>query len=101
MRLVFVEWVDSRRGEGWTRLDELKVGQAITLCKSVGWLVSKDSSSITIAGNIGDNPEQCCGDLSIPKRAIIRIKNLQEPRFARRTRAHNNSQRSSRDTLHP
>lgn len=76
MRLVLVEWVDSRRGDGWTRLEDLKADHAATKCKSVGWVISEDSSAITVAGHIGENPEQCCGDMTIPVRSILRIRNL-------------------------
>jgi hypothetical protein len=73
--LVLVEWSDSRRGEGWVRLDELN--GTITKCKSVGWIVAKDSKSLTLAGHLGENPEQCCGDLTIPKCSIRSITPLQ------------------------
>lgn len=73
-KLVLIEWLDSRRGEGWVRLDELDV--SITKCKSVGWIIAKDKTSVTLAGHIGENPDQCCGDLSIPLRAVQRITPL-------------------------
>lgn len=67
-KLVMVEWLDSRRGEGWVRLDELE--STLTKCRSVGWIIAQDKESLTLAGHLGDNPAQCCGDLTIPKRAI-------------------------------
>jgi hypothetical protein len=73
-QLVLVEWLDSRRGEGWVRLDELE--SAVTRCRSVGWIIAKDKESVTLAGHIGENPDQCCGDLTIPKRAISKITQL-------------------------
>jgi len=66
--------VDSRRGEGWVRLDELE--SAVTECRSVGWVVAKDKHSLTLAGHIGENPAQCCGDVTIPRRAISKITEL-------------------------
>lgn len=74
MELVLVEWLDSRRGEGWVRLDEL--AGTVTKCRSVGWIVAKDEESLTLAGHLGKDPEQCCGDLTIPKRAIDSIRTL-------------------------
>ena len=72
--LVLVEWLDSRRGEGWVRLNELN--GTVTKCKSVGWVVAKDTESLTLAGHIGEDPEQCCGDLTIPKCSIRSITPL-------------------------
>ena len=76
-KLVLVEWLDSRRGEGWVRLDELE--STITRCRSVGWLIAKDAESLTLAGHLGENPDQCCGDLTIPRRAIRKITPLAIP----------------------
>jgi hypothetical protein len=79
VQLVLVEWLDSRRGEGWVRLDELG-DLSVTRCKSVGWIIAKDSSSLTLAGHIGENPEQCCGDITIPTKSILKTINLREPK---------------------
>ena len=75
-KLVLVEWLDSRRGEGWSRLEDLRDDLRVTRCRSVGWIIAHDSSSLTLAGHLGDNPEQCCGDMTIPSRAILSISNL-------------------------
>ena len=76
-KLVLVEWLDSRRGEGWVRLDELE--SSVTRCLSVGWIVAKDRTSVTLAGHLGENPDQCCGDLTIPKKAVVRMTSLTIP----------------------
>ena len=76
MKLVLVEWFDSRRGEGWTLLEDIRNGHGVIKCKSVGWLIAKDSSSLTLAGHLGENPEQCCGDMTIPTAAIQSITQL-------------------------
>jgi len=75
--LVLIEWLDSRRGEGWVRLEELD--SSVTHCRSVGWVIAKDAFSVTLAGHLGDNPAQCCGDVTIPKKAICRMITLPEP----------------------
>ena len=80
MELVLVEWLDSRRGEGWSRLEDLRADLEATRCKSVGWVVAKDASSLTLAGHLAENPEQCCGDMTIPSKAIISISPLSIPR---------------------
>jgi len=78
--LVLVEWLDSRRGEGWVRLDELD--STVTRCRSVGWIVARDRDSVTLAGHLGENPDQCCGDLTIPKKAMLRMTPLSIPKAA-------------------
>ena len=77
-KLVMIEWLDSRRGEGWVRLDEFE--GTVTRCRSVGWIVGRDKASVTIAGHLGEEPDQCCGDLTIPTRAILKMTPLLEPR---------------------
>ncbi len=79
-KLVLVEWLDSRRGEGWVRLDELE--STVTRCRSVGWIVAKDRDSVTLAGHLGENPDQCCGDLTIPNKAIIKTTPLTMPKVS-------------------
>jgi len=81
LELVLVEWLDSRRGEGWVRLDELE--STATKCRSVGWVVAKDATSLTLAGHLGENPDQCCGDLTIPTQSIQQITPLKMPALKR------------------
>jgi hypothetical protein len=80
--LVFVEWLDSRRGEGWVRLAEME--SSVTRCKSVGWIVARDSDSVTLASHMGENPDQCCGDITIPKKAILTLIQLPMPKSPKR-----------------
>jgi hypothetical protein len=76
-KLVLIEWLDSRRGEGWVRLEDLE--STVTRCRSVGWIVARDAASVTLAGHLGESPEQCCGDLTIPARAILKMIPLSIP----------------------
>jgi hypothetical protein len=80
MELVLVEWLDSRRGEGWTRLEDLQSDLEATHCRSVGWVIARDKKSLTLAGHLADNPEQCCGDMTIPAASILRILPLKPQR---------------------
>jgi hypothetical protein len=80
MDIVLVEWVDSRRGEGWTLIEDLRNDHSFTKCKSIGWVIAKDGSSLTLAAHIGENPDQCCGDMTIPAKSIIRITTIKQPR---------------------
>jgi len=78
MDIVLVEWLDSRHGEGWIRLEEVQADLAPTRCESVGWLISQDNDSITLAGHCADNPKQVCGDMTIPAKAVLSITRLQK-----------------------
>ena len=84
-KLVLVEWLDSRRGEGWSRLEDLRDDLRVTRCRSVGWIIAKDTVSLTLAGHWGDNPDQCCGDMTIPLKAITRVSALE---VSRKRKAH-------------
>lgn len=77
LKLVLVERLDSRRGEGWVRVTELE--SAVTHCRSVGWVIAKDAESLTSAGHLGENPAQYCGDVTIPRRAMRKIIPLAVP----------------------
>jgi hypothetical protein len=77
--LVFVEWMDSRLGEGWTVLEDLRPRLQVVRCQSVGWIIARDSKSLTLASHFGDNPDQCCGDMTIPVKVIVRVIRLPIP----------------------
>ncbi len=62
------------------RLDELE--GTVTHCRSVGWIVAKDAESVTLAGHLGENPDQCCGDVTIPNKAVVKIIPLTIPKRA-------------------
>jgi hypothetical protein len=99
VRLVLVEWLDSRRGEGWTRLEDLPADLQAVRCKSAGWIIAEDDSSVTLAGHLGDNPEQCCGDITIPSRAILSIRLLSLCRKQRTKGRFNTASRKNRETV--
>ena len=72
--LVLIEWEDSHHRPGWTT--ETPAPEPL-ICKSVGWLVGSTKDAKVIAANMTqeDNPQRC-GDMTIPKRCIRRIKKL-------------------------
>ena len=77
MKLVFIDWVDSSRLEGWQNLDGLgRLGEDLS-CRSVGWLFQENEESIIIVPHValngeGGSPGQAYGCLSVPKKAILR-----------------------------
>ena len=77
-KLVLIEWLDSHAGRGWQALEDLESASEPLYCQSVGWLVveRKDCKVIVphIAGERnGDAMLQCCGDLTIPTKAIVKL----------------------------
>jgi hypothetical protein len=90
MRLVLVEWVDSARSPNWA-LFENGERPAHVECKSVGWLLhdGADCKVVTphVGGPAGAEPNQGCGDMTIPTRAIVRMVDLTEQSRPARRRA--------------
>jgi len=78
MKLVLIEWVDSRSSiSGWRELDDLK-SHDVGLMRSVGWLLQNTRKLVQIVPHLGDNPEQGCGDMTIPKSQVKKIVYLKE-----------------------
>ena len=75
-KLVMIEWEDSHYKPGWTR--EVGEGQKTAVhCTSVGWLIHDDSRAKVITAHISDEDDpQRCGDMTIPTRAIIKMRRL-------------------------
>ena len=75
MKLVLVEWIDSRGvGQHWSQIANLS--EKPCKMKSVGWLVKDTKKYICIAPHVGfekDNDNQCCGEMYIPKKCIKNI----------------------------
>jgi hypothetical protein len=78
-KLVLIDWVDSCSsvGGGWVFLDELEAGAK--KCRSIGWIIAEDEESITVSGHLGNDPDQCLGDMTIPRCAIAKITPMKEP----------------------
>lgn len=77
MKLVLIEWIDSHSGRGWQSLDEIKQCARLLYCRSVGWLVSENKDCKVLAPHIsgeknGDIELHGCGDLTIPKKSILK-----------------------------
>ena len=77
-RMVCVEWEDSVHPRPkWEWLDELK-GPSVSLCRTVGWLMSEDSKQIRIALTLGGKGDECqvAGIMAIPAKAVVNISPL-------------------------
>ena len=82
MKLVLIEWIDSRQPEpAWKRIAELEEYK-IVKCASVGWLVKSDKNVKVLAPNMGDIDDasnlQLSGEITIPSKAVVKMKMLQE-----------------------
>lgn len=82
VKLVLIEWLDSRRPDpAWQHLTDFDQ-QGICKCASVGWLIRDDESLKVLAPNMGDIDDesnlQVSGCISIPAISVTAIKPLQE-----------------------
>ena len=73
--IELITWVDSYGcSTEWTPIDDIKNDKPLT-CKSVGYVVSESPIYITIVPHLTDyndvSGEQGCGDMTIPKVAIL------------------------------
>jgi hypothetical protein len=80
-KLVLIEWVDSHSGRGWQPIREIEQSAGPVYCRSVGWLVSESGNCKVIVPHVsgeknGNVVPYGCGDLTIPNKAIVRMKVL-------------------------
>lgn len=81
MKLVLIEWLDAHAGRGWQAMDRIERAAEPLHCRSVGWLVSDDRDCKVIVPHIageknGEAVLQGSGDLTIPTRAIVKMRVL-------------------------
>ena len=70
LKLVKLGWIDSRGvSESWATFEQLK-DHGLYLVWSVGWVLNETDDYIQICPHIGSDPDQGCGDMTIPKFAI-------------------------------
>lgn len=81
MKLVLIEWEDALGvGSSWGPLEDLVCEPII--CRSVGWIAAESKRAIVLIPNVHDGDESRnvsqngCGDMTIPKSAIRRMKRL-------------------------
>jgi hypothetical protein len=81
MKLVLVEWVDSHAGRGWQDMPRIESAAQPLYCRSVGWLASEAGDCKVLVPHIageknGEIALQGSGDLTIPNRAIVKMRVL-------------------------
>ena len=76
MKIVMIEWLDSKNGSsGWEYLDELEPLKPVA-CKSVGFLIEDEKSHKTFAPTVGGG--QVLGRITIPACSITNFQILSE-----------------------
>ena len=82
MRLVLVHWVDLYGcSSEWQQLEGSS--HDLMRCQSVGWLLHDAEDCKVIVPHLSDPslpniPQQVCGDMTIPTKAILNITELQK-----------------------
>lgn len=87
MKLVLVEWQDSRQTSGaWQWMDEAEQPGAVR-CLTVGWLLKETDDALLVAQSLGDVTRgrmQFSGGMEIARRQIVHLTRLTSPSFAER-----------------
>ena len=83
-RLVYIKWHDAIGcGSQWEDLDDIKKYCEPLVIATVGWIVADSATGILVVPHMysGQEPhprtgQQGCGDMVIPKSAIVSIEDL-------------------------
>lgn len=72
--LVKIRWIDSACSNSWWTLEseteEIEKIKPIGIT-SVGYIIKESDVFISLAQNYGENPEQFCNVITIPKGCVI------------------------------
>ena len=73
MKLLNVRWIDSACSNSWWTFEEKSEIEKIKpiYISSVGYLIKEEETFISLAQNIGNEPDQFCNVITIPKGCII------------------------------
>ncbi len=71
-KLIYIEWQDARGASPEWREIDIAREDGMCICKSIGWVIRENDKFIQLAPHFGQDPEQVCGDMTIPKSAIIK-----------------------------
>lgn len=73
-KLVKICWVDSRGVSAhWQELENIR-DDGICRVWSVGWLTADTDEYVQVCPHLGHDPAQGCGEMTIPKIAIVSIE---------------------------
>ena len=78
IRPVKVEWIDScTSNQNWFLLSD-ELDEDVIRITTYGFLIQETEEFLTIAQNYGENPEQVCNLVTIPKGCILSQKVIEE-----------------------
>ncbi len=72
--MLLVDWVDSSSAHGWNHIDA--INPALKVCTSIGFVINVTDDALILAAHLSFDPDLCCGDMSIPKVAIVQRRTL-------------------------
>ena len=74
MKVIKIEWVDSRQTHGWVLEEDIDT----TVCtiKTCGYLIAETEKAFVVAVSIGEEPKQANGINVIPKCCIIKYEEI-------------------------
>ena len=83
MKLVLVEWLDSHQSRGWQDVERIEEAAEPLYCRSVGWLAAENKDCKVLVPHISGERNgtvllQGCGDMTIPTKAIIKMRVLRK-----------------------
>ncbi|MEM7676986.1 MAG: hypothetical protein AAF449_13360 [Myxococcota bacterium] len=79
MQLVAIKWVDSHSPSLNAWIDESEIDHSPQIIRTVGWVINKNRTSITVASQItGKGSSQVAGVITIPKCCIKKQREIQE-----------------------
>lgn len=71
---VEVDWIDSAFHRGWSGSIEKQEKMTVSVCRSVGYLLSRDAKMVRLVMHCADNEESYGDGMSIPTVAVRRIR---------------------------
>ena len=83
MKLVLVDWLDSHQSRGWQDVERIEEAAEPLYCRSVGWLVAENPDCKVLVPHVSGERNgtvllQGCGDMTIPNKAIIKMRVLRK-----------------------
>ena len=73
---VEVEFVDSCTRGTWSSLEEHRRESSPSLCRSVGYLLERTATHVTVAQSISSHSQSVADTMSIPRACVRAIKRL-------------------------
>ena len=85
MKLVYIEWIDSHSGRGWTSVEDISDHCRPLRIITVGWLISENNNCKAVAHSVYDEKRMdgwrihASGEIVIPNLAIKKFRVLKTP----------------------